>query len=152
VYHHFDVTLGDGNGSLSVNELFHGLSTGLSGSLEDRAAFFFNLYDQDASGMLDLTEIHALLTLTRSGADDILRLGRPKGMEKARRQSTASSNSEGEVAGHSWQSSDDDDFDGSDGAKGFGHRGKSNGHSAFSKGQGVRSERSLEQKRRWKAR
>jgi len=48
----------------------------LSGSIEQRASFFFDLYDANSSGMLDLAEIGALLSLTRSGADDILKLGR----------------------------------------------------------------------------
>lgn len=129
VYHHFDAAVGDGNGSLSVHELFQGLSQVLTGSLEQRASFFFDLYDANSSGILDLTEIGALLSLTRSGADDILRIGR-------------------EQPG--------DGSDGGNSSDEEGGLGGANKHhastSAFGQGRRVVSDEARERRRRWRER
>ena len=46
MYEHMDA---DGSGKLDFRELLLGFSTMLSGSVDDKIAFYFSLYDQDGS-------------------------------------------------------------------------------------------------------
>lgn len=59
----FRVLDDDGGGTLSWHELFVGLSQVMTGTNEERAAFYFDMYDVDGSGEMDHDEIlHMLLS------------------------------------------------------------------------------------------
>lgn len=47
----------DGSGSLGLQELFYGLSQVVRGTKEQKAAFYFSLYDMDNSGEMDKDEV-----------------------------------------------------------------------------------------------
>lgn len=66
VFKRFDV---DKSGFISMQELFNGLSQIMDGNVEDKSAFFFNLYDLDGGGDIDSDEVMTMLLSSKSAAD-----------------------------------------------------------------------------------
>lgn len=60
----------DGTGSLDWKEIFFGLSMVVGRSVEDRAAFFFKLYDADNSGTVSRDEIMEAVIATQPANAD----------------------------------------------------------------------------------
>jgi Ca2+-binding EF-hand superfamily protein len=57
----FDAMDADGSGTISFQELLSGLSTALRGTPEQRAKFFFRIYDEAGNGQIDANAIWRLV-------------------------------------------------------------------------------------------
>ena len=67
VFHVFDE---DNSGSVSWRELFKGLTQVLTGTVEDRAAMYFRIYDTDASGELSTDEVLHMVLSSQEAVED----------------------------------------------------------------------------------
>lgn len=60
----------DHDGVLTAAEVFTGLAQVVNGSTEDRAAFYFAIYDRDGGGELDKDEILSMVLMCQEGVNE----------------------------------------------------------------------------------
>lgn len=70
MYRLFEVFDTNGNGYVSIRELYHSLGRATRGSVEERTDFFFDVFDLDNSETLDRHEVFQMLCLLSTRSDD----------------------------------------------------------------------------------